>query len=173
MKHEPASDLESTEHDTYWNGPYISYTSWWILISVNNKVLPKIPIQLKNNKHWCSAPRLISHWASAAKSGKSTTLVGRARRSSKAILQGMSCSFRLPEMQRMNCATNCQTLTDDEMKRVITGTYHSIMSRFTRAKNNWSEVKSKLFNCGRIINRFYIVDYSKMLTNIPNYFSGY
>lgn len=21
MKHEPASDLESTEHDTYWNGP--------------------------------------------------------------------------------------------------------------------------------------------------------
>ena len=26
MKHEPASDLESTEHDTYWNGPYMFIT---------------------------------------------------------------------------------------------------------------------------------------------------
>ena len=26
MKHEPASDLESTEHDTYWNGPNMFIT---------------------------------------------------------------------------------------------------------------------------------------------------
>lgn len=26
MKHEPASDLESTEHDTHWNGPNMFIT---------------------------------------------------------------------------------------------------------------------------------------------------
>ena len=26
MKHEPASDLESVEHDTYWNGPNMFIT---------------------------------------------------------------------------------------------------------------------------------------------------
>ncbi len=44
----------------------------------------------------------------------------------------MLCSSHLLEMRQMG-ALHRETLTDDEMKRVITGTYPSIMSRFIRA----------------------------------------
>ena len=73
--------------------------------------------------------------ASAAGSGKSTTLVGRAQKILKSYPSGnvMLISFtrNAAEELREKLST---TLTDDEMKRVITGTYHSIMSRFIRAK---------------------------------------
>ena len=73
--------------------------------------------------------------ASAAGSGKSTTLVGRARKILKSYPSGnvMLISFTRNAADELRDKLS-ETLTDDEMKRVITGTYHSIMSRFIRAK---------------------------------------
>ena len=73
--------------------------------------------------------------ASAAGSGKSTTLVGRAK---KILTQYPSGQVMLISFTR-NAAEDLRTklkesLDEDSMRRVITGTYHSIMSRFIRAK---------------------------------------
>jgi len=73
--------------------------------------------------------------ASAAGSGKSTTLVGRAQRILKAYPSGqvMLISFTRNAADDLRGKLK-KVLSEDEMRRVITGTYHSIMSRFIRAK---------------------------------------
>lgn len=73
--------------------------------------------------------------ASAAGSGKSTTLVGRARRILKSYPSGqvMLISFTRNAAEDLRNKLKV-SLSDEEMRRVITGTYHSIMSRFIRAK---------------------------------------
>ena len=73
--------------------------------------------------------------ASAAGSGKSTTLVGRAQRILKSYPSGqvMLISFTRNAAEDLRNKLK-QSLTEDELRRVITGTYHSIMSRFIRAK---------------------------------------
>ena len=73
--------------------------------------------------------------ASAAGSGKSTTLVGRAQRILKSYPSGqiMLISFTRNAADDLRNKLK-QVLTEDELRRVITGTYHSIMSKFIRAK---------------------------------------
>lgn len=73
--------------------------------------------------------------ASSAGSGKSTTLVGRAMRILKSYPSGqvMLISFTRNSAEDLRNKLK-KTLSEDDMRRVITGTYHSIMSRFIRAK---------------------------------------
>lgn len=73
--------------------------------------------------------------SAAAGSGKSTTLVGRAKRILKAYPSGqvMLISFTRNAAEDLRNKLK-ESLPEDDMRRVITGTYHSIMGRFIRAK---------------------------------------
>ena len=73
--------------------------------------------------------------ASAAGSGKSTTLVGRAKRILESYPSGkiMLISFTRNAAEDLRNKLK-EALPEDAMRRVITGTYHSIMSKFIRDK---------------------------------------
>lgn len=75
--------------------------------------------------------------ASAAGSGKSTTLVARAKKilQNKMYTSGQVMLISFTRNAAEDLRKKLQSaLTDEEMKRVITGTYHSIMGKMIRAK---------------------------------------
>ena len=73
--------------------------------------------------------------ASAAGSGKSTTLVARAKNILESYPSGkvMLISFTRNAAEDLRNKLK-EALPEDAMRRVITGTYHSIMSKFIRDK---------------------------------------
>ena len=73
--------------------------------------------------------------ASAAGSGKSTTLVARAKHILESYPSGkvMLISFTRNAAEDLRNKLK-EALPEDAMRRVITGTYHSIMSKFIRDK---------------------------------------
>lgn len=77
----------------------------------------------------------LSVGAAAAGSGKTTTLVGRASYLLTTYDQGnlVIISFTRQASEDLRQKLE-QSLTEDQMKRVITGTYHSVMARFLRLK---------------------------------------
>lgn len=107
--------------------------------------------------------------ASSAGSGKSTTLVARAKKilRNKRYTSGqvMLISFTRNAAEDLRKKLK-QSLTEDEMKRVITGTYHSIMGRFIRAEALAVGLQS---NFSIIDEHSTLTLYQRMIEDSPEY----